>query len=332
MAVPWASVSPRGLKQDSDDPYHTDWMLGAGLHPLDMRPSGTNPHWESLKEAAYRARFEVEKRLLGFSCSVLLCGPTVRGRVHVPTSPRDLPPDRDEDGLPPVLVVGNVGTDWMETVLATLELGGAVVAERGGEMAHLVTVVRETGYGPIIRVPDARRRYHTGAVVIVCPREGRITLVEDERLSDRFEPPPPALTHPDQAPETGDGAIDGAAVPDIDVPDFGLVEKRPGGSHPAETCRYLEPRRKLEEPRHVVYANALFSDSNSGDAYLMILVKEKGNGRTRRRTFYSDLRKWSAGDVARACLQALYVISRDSGTRAQDRRMLAPADGERRQS
>ena len=27
----WDCVSPTGIKMNMDDPYHTDWVLGAGL-------------------------------------------------------------------------------------------------------------------------------------------------------------------------------------------------------------------------------------------------------------------------------------------------------------
>lgn len=111
LTVGWKPVSPSGLKIMGDDPYHTDWMLGAGLGLHDMRYS------EALCKAAYAAKAEVERRLLGFDCSILLHGPAVTGRVWSPMSSSERPPEADEDGLPPVMVVRSASVTWMESQL-----------------------------------------------------------------------------------------------------------------------------------------------------------------------------------------------------------------------
>lgn len=158
LVAPWKNVSPVGVKQGADDPNHTDWMLGAGLGPLDMK---NGPLAEELSAAAYAARGEVERRLLAFDCSVLLQGHPVTGRVHIPTT-RDDFPERSDDGLPPISIVKNARPDWLEMALKTFQLGGAVIVERGGEMAHLVTELRSAGGGAIIRKEKARMLYPAG--------------------------------------------------------------------------------------------------------------------------------------------------------------------------
>ncbi len=62
LAAPWSRVSPTGIKQGADDPYHTDWMLGAGLHPQDMRRGDARS--EAISRAAERARAPTSPRCI----------------------------------------------------------------------------------------------------------------------------------------------------------------------------------------------------------------------------------------------------------------------------
>jgi hypothetical protein len=176
LAEPWKSVSPPGMKQMGDDVFHSDWMLGAGLDLDAMRLSAPD---ESLRTAAYDAFYAIQRRLLNFRCAVLLTGPFVSGRVFVPESADDLPTPASGDDLPPVVLLPNAGPDYLEVALEALDFGGAVIVEQGGEMAHLVTVLREKHQGPIVRVPKARAKYPAGAPIQVIASEGKVTLADE---------------------------------------------------------------------------------------------------------------------------------------------------------
>ena len=182
LTLPWTPVSPPGLKLRGDDRYHSDWILGAGL-PLDaMSRDGTYPHAEVLTDAAYAGMDAVARRLLDHDCPVLLPGPDVIGRAHHPEHPGDFP-EADPDARPCVLVLRDAGPDYLELAVETLDRGGAVVVERGGQMAHLITVLREDGRGPIVRREGARRLLPHGGLVEVVPSIGRIRLRDDGRPS-----------------------------------------------------------------------------------------------------------------------------------------------------
>ena len=188
LATPWRPIAPQGLKMGGDDRFHSDWMLGAGLNPQDMRFSSSYPHAEALRDAANDARFAIERRLLNFRCSVLLPGPYLRGTIFVPASRTDMPDEHGEH--PPVVVLPNAGPDYLDVALTALDAAGGVIVERGGEMAHLVTVLRESHQGPIVRVPDARRKYPPGAIVTICSYTGTVAL-QDEMYSPFANNPDP---------------------------------------------------------------------------------------------------------------------------------------------
>jgi hypothetical protein len=182
LAAPWEPVSPPGLKLAGDDRYHTDWLLGAGL-PLDAMAHGSDhPHSELLVDAAYAGMADVARRLLDHDASVLLPGPDVVGRVHHPAGPGDFP-DPDPEGFPPVLVLRDASPDHLALVVEALDAGGAAIVERGGQMAHLVTVLRGEGRGPILRRDSARRLFPQGTRLLVSPSSGRLQLQEDGRPS-----------------------------------------------------------------------------------------------------------------------------------------------------
>jgi hypothetical protein len=178
LATPWKPIAPDGLKMSGDDRFHSDWLLGSGLKLDAMRSYGSNRHWEAFSDAAHNARWEIESRLLRFRCSVLLPGSWRRGIVFVPKSPSDFPPPERREH-PPVVLLPDAGPDYLDIALLALDAGGGVIVERGGEMAHLITVMRERGEGPILRVPDARLKYPPDAIVDLSCETGEVTLVSE---------------------------------------------------------------------------------------------------------------------------------------------------------
>lgn len=143
LAMPWKTVAPSGLKMGGDDPYHTDFMLGAGLE-LDAMADHNSP----LHKALWDLRAKVQEEKLGFKCAVL-CGTGVSPVLKV------VHPKRNEECKPDeVAVIPNAGPSYV----AAANTAGAVITEVGGAMAHLVTVSREKDV-KIVRVEGARKLY-----------------------------------------------------------------------------------------------------------------------------------------------------------------------------
>ena len=197
LTAPWEPVSPQGVKMKGDDAYHTDWMLGAGLGPQDMRASGGNPNRDALCDAAEAARSAVARRLLGHAAAVLLAGPRVEGVAWHPASPDAPLPDL---GAPPVAVLRDARPDWLALVASCIDAGGAAVVERGGEMAHLVAELRGSDRGPMLRVAGARRLFPDGTPLSVSPADGEVALRDDGRTPEAF-PGQGDFTLPEPEPE-----------------------------------------------------------------------------------------------------------------------------------
>lgn len=309
LVASWTNVSPVGVKQGADDPNHTDWMLGAGLGPLDMKTGGPNPLAEELSAAAYAARAEVERRVLAFDCSVLLQGHTVTGRVHIPSSRDDFPSVSD-DGVPPVTVVKNAGPDWLEMAIKTFRLGGAVIVERGGEMAHLVTELRATGGGAIIRMEKARALYPAGSLLKVEPSAGRLTLEVDHALvSER------AAAAFNAGPLEDDPVVS-VEPPPPHTPGFGIVPHNPNKRHPSYNTTLYEPCFKLESANWDLYAAWEYDKGGRYDPhygyemYLSIWAfpVPRIPGDKTRPMFHSDKRIWKDGELSQAVHDVLYTI------------------------
>jgi hypothetical protein len=311
LVAPWKNVSPIGVKQGADDPNHTDWMLGAGLGPLDMK---SGPFAEDLSAAADAARGDVVRRLLNYDCSVLLQGHAVVGRAHVPQAFDDYPAT-SEDGLPPVTIVKNAGPDWLDMAIRTFRLGGAVIVERGGEMAHLVTELRETGGGAILRKEKARKLYPSGTVLRVDPAASRLTMEVDEELMSAR-----AAVAYNYTPLEDDLVIEPATSPAPFNPGFGLVRSDPSKRHPSYHTSEWQPCYRLETSNWKYYAAFEFNKSGPYDlhyGYQMYLTVwaypiPDPHGRKPRPTFHSEKRVWKDGDVAKAVEQVRYMLDDDA--------------------
>lgn len=159
LAPPWSPVSRSGMKLPLDDPYHTDWWLGAGLE-LDESVYGGD-----VQDAAFHTMFELQRKLGNFECAVIVAGDDVSGVIGKE-----------------IVVLPDLHPDRLEAMSKAL----AVITEAGGAMAHLAQVALERRI-PIVMVPDACVRYRDGMTVTICPSDGMIDADMSERRSERDE-------------------------------------------------------------------------------------------------------------------------------------------------
>ncbi|WP_439398535.1 PEP-utilizing enzyme [Bradyrhizobium sp. PMVTL-01] len=165
LAMPWQQVSPQGVKMFGDDPYHTDFLIGAGLEPDAMIADG------DLNEAIYNLRHRVQEEKLGFKCAVLSGNGTARGTVVHPKPHDNVPDDA-------IVVLRDASPAYLDLALKAK----AVIVERGGSMAHLVTVARARE-AIIVRVDKALKLYPVYSSVTVDASAGTVQLHEGNMKS-----------------------------------------------------------------------------------------------------------------------------------------------------
>ncbi|WP_210242336.1 PEP-utilizing enzyme [Mesorhizobium sp. B2-6-4] len=165
LAPPWQIVSPQGVKMMGDDPYHTDFLIGAGLEPDAMMRD------RMFNDAVFKLRGEVQQEKMGFECAVLSGKGSAWGTVVHPKVGDSLPDDA-------IVVLKSASAKYLDLALQAK----GVIVERGGEMAHLITVAREKD-AIIVRVPDALKIYPADASVTIDASEGKVTLHEGDMKS-----------------------------------------------------------------------------------------------------------------------------------------------------
>jgi phosphohistidine swiveling domain-containing protein len=148
----WDSVCPSGMKMMMDDPYHTDWMVGAGLDPQSEEHYGFG---SKIQEAANHLMFEIQERLGQSECSVISRGPTHGGAAFHPKLGERSP-------VGSVVVLPNLNPKYFDSIIDV----AAVVTEEGGALAHLAQVGRESGVA-IVRVPGALEKFPAGCHLFV---------------------------------------------------------------------------------------------------------------------------------------------------------------------
>lgn len=148
----WECVSPSGLKMQMDDPYHTDWMLGADVH---LRHS----YEGHLKSASLDMMGEVQRKYGKFEHTVLVGGPDVEGIVGKPKN------------IGAIMVLRDLrNTPENNDAVANAR---AIITENGGELAHVATLARENKI-PVFRVPDAIKHFPVGMRLWLYPDRGKI--------------------------------------------------------------------------------------------------------------------------------------------------------------
>lgn len=161
LAPPWRVISPSGMKLQLDDPFHTDWMIGAGL-TLDYDD-------RELHDALLEFRFETARTFTDAECGLLVGGPYACAKAVHPTIGETVP-------LGSIVVLPDLRPQWLSSLIGA----AAVVAEKGGAGAHLAQIGRER-HLPIVIVRDARTRYPAGTTISVDSETPCVRIHETRR-------------------------------------------------------------------------------------------------------------------------------------------------------
>lgn len=150
LAPAWKLCSSSGWKLSGDDPWHTDWMIGAGI---DLDES----YKPAVREASMEKMFEAQREVADFKVHVLVSGAVVEGIIG-------------ED----VIVLPDLSPEHLDKI----RHARAILTERGGQLAHLAQVALERSI-PILRVADACRIFQEGRRVTVDPVCGQVHVHAD---------------------------------------------------------------------------------------------------------------------------------------------------------
>lgn len=178
-APPWKPVSPSGLKLMNDDPYHSDWMLGAGIDLAESYKDNVNrPAWdeaariqEALRDRAVDEHCDTPRDVPTGILAALdsLRRSTVRATVIVKGGKVSGTIGEDVAVLP----------DLSPLRVPEIERAKAVIAETGGPASHLAIVARGQDL-TVMRVANAMGIFEPGMRVTLDPQNGAITIDDDE--------------------------------------------------------------------------------------------------------------------------------------------------------
>jgi hypothetical protein len=160
----WKVICPPGLKMYSDDPVHSDWVLGAGLD-LD-----TFYKDDAVVSATYRLRSKILEETLKFGLVVFSGTGRVFGSI-VHLKPGEVLTKKDQIG-----VIPSSGVEYDAALRSAGKLGTAIIAAVGGKLSHVATVARENEYKFAMWGPAADLR--DDALVTLDFDNGMIKLSE----------------------------------------------------------------------------------------------------------------------------------------------------------
>lgn len=151
FAPNWEVVCPSGMKMANDDPYHSDWMLGAGI-PLHKS------YDRDLVLAATDLAAKVQEEICGTSTYVLA---GADGYHHGSVGES-------------ILVIPHLGVEYAEAALNPKVR--VIIAEEGGALSHLVSVGREARLC-VLRVENATSLFPLGTLLEVNQETGKVSVL-----------------------------------------------------------------------------------------------------------------------------------------------------------
>ena len=162
----WKTICPMGMKASVDDPYHSDWMVGAGI---DLGAYGDT----DFSAQMYDLMHEIQEEEMGFKFTILVNGKGKAGAVGTIVHPKP----NEEVASDEIAVVPNAG----EAYYAAARTAAAVIVENGGAMSHLAVVGLEEGF-LIIRDEGARKKYRPGTLLTIDTKKGNIEVMAFDKM------------------------------------------------------------------------------------------------------------------------------------------------------
>lgn len=141
LAPPWTEVSLSGMKMQMDDPYHTDWLIGAGISLEEGSSFSRSP----VMEAALDKMGEIQQEIGHFDSTVLATASVCDGIVG--------------ESIGCIFILKDLRNSPENN--EAIEKARGIITENGGELSHLSIIAREMRI-PIFRVKDARKRFVKG--------------------------------------------------------------------------------------------------------------------------------------------------------------------------
>lgn len=182
----WKPVSPSGLKMMNDDPYHSDWVLGAidadgnGIS-LDNREAYADnvnrPAWDlrarieqELRAAAKSAPHQPDTAYSGLMANLAqLASQTIKATTIVNAGNYTGIIGEDVVVLP----------DLSPLRVSEIEGKKAIIAEQGGELCHIAIVAGGLAM-TVMRVADACNTFQPGMRVVMDPVRRTIVIDADD--------------------------------------------------------------------------------------------------------------------------------------------------------
>lgn len=167
----WETVSGSGHKMPCDDPYHTDWALGAGLtlgrdDPRDCYHDNVNrPAWDELGRIQ---ESQMDRECPDVPAGIMSALSQLRDSVHRAAVIIDGGPVTGIVGET-VAVLPGLGVN----VVAELDGIAAIIAEVGGPASHLAVLAAGR---TVMRLADACLIFEPGQFVTIDPKAGTITV------------------------------------------------------------------------------------------------------------------------------------------------------------
>ena len=155
----WPPVCPRGLKMSGDGRVHSDWWLGAGLHPNEAYAIDHPANKAAWRFVHHRFSDKLADEP-GYDFLKLSGTGTITGLVVKPGPNEGVPAGS-------IAIVPNAGPTYEIALLSACKNdSGAVIAEIGGKLAHLTTVSREMN-ARLAVVDSALSRFEVGELITV---------------------------------------------------------------------------------------------------------------------------------------------------------------------
>jgi hypothetical protein len=170
----WDVVSPPDFKMPFDNPYHTDWMLGAGLSLEETYDRDSDSLTSLVLRRASEKQMDLTQEWTGAEFVVLARGDSRRHFSGQPVIAR--PHDQVPAGS--IALAKTAGPEYQLAMVSASrpdQYGqpGLIICETGGKLAHLALVGREHGC-TVLMVPQVIAKYGQARSVSIDIESGRI--------------------------------------------------------------------------------------------------------------------------------------------------------------